>query len=155
GRIIAQRDGAICRATVDGAVWISHLRRRGAAGHTYLKLPAAIALARAGIAVDAPHLPALLGPPTCDTYREIAYHEAGAVGYVHFEFYNGAMSTEQCTRLRAVYRHARSRPTRVIALMGGHDFFSTGIHLTVIEAAANPGTESWSNLNAITDLVHD
>lgn len=28
GEIIAQRTGAICRATVDGAVWITHLKRR-------------------------------------------------------------------------------------------------------------------------------
>ncbi len=29
GEIIAQRHGAICRATVDGAVWVTHLRRSG------------------------------------------------------------------------------------------------------------------------------
>ena len=28
GELIAQRDGAICRATIDGAVWITHLKRR-------------------------------------------------------------------------------------------------------------------------------
>ena len=41
GEIIAQRDGAICRATVDGAVWITHLKRRDADGARYFKLPAA------------------------------------------------------------------------------------------------------------------
>src|SRR6185312_5652561 len=45
------------------------------------------------------------------------------------------------------------RPTSVIALMGGGDFFSNGIHLNVIEAAADPAEESWRNLNAIDDLV--
>ncbi|MDR2983976.1 MAG: formyl transferase [Nocardiopsaceae bacterium] len=155
GQIIAQRNGAICRATVDGAVWITHMRQRGTAGRRFLKLPAAMALGRAGIAVDVRHLPARLGPPATDTYRDIAYHEADGVGYLHFDFYNGAMSTEQCGRLREAYRYARSRPTRVIVLTGGRDFFSTGIHLTVIEAAADPATESLRNLNAITDLVHD
>lgn len=155
GHVIAQRDGAICRATVDGAVWITHLRQHGWAGQRFLKLPAVIALAQAGMEVDLPHAPASLGAPATDTYREIAYHEADGVGYLHFEFYNGAMSTDQAARLRAAYRYARSRPTRVIVLMGGRDFFSTGIHLTVIEAAPDPGAESWRNLNAITDLVHD
>ena len=28
GQILSQRDGAICRATVDGAVWITHLKAK-------------------------------------------------------------------------------------------------------------------------------
>ena len=77
------------------------------------------------------------------------------MGYLRFDFYNGAMSTEQCRRLRAAYAHARTRGTRVIVLLGGHDYFSNGIHLNVIEAAEDPGAESWRNLNAIDDLVRD
>ena len=42
GAIVAQRDGAICRATTDGAVWITHLKRRE--GGTSFKLPATRAL---------------------------------------------------------------------------------------------------------------
>jgi putative two-component system hydrogenase maturation factor HypX/HoxX len=41
----------------------------------------------------------------------------------------------------------------VIVLEGGSDFFSTGIHLNVIEAADDPARESWRNLTAIDDLV--
>ena len=41
------------------------------------------------------------------------------VGYLHFDFYNGAMSTDQCRRLLDAYRYARERDTRVIVLMGG------------------------------------
>ncbi len=41
GEIIAQRHGAVCRAAVDGAVWISHLKRAGGVEGEYLKLPAA------------------------------------------------------------------------------------------------------------------
>ena len=63
------------------------------------------------------------------------------------------MSTDQCRRLLEAYRHARSRPTRVIVLMGGREFFSNGIHLNVIEAADDPAAESWANINAIDDLV--
>jgi putative two-component system hydrogenase maturation factor HypX/HoxX len=39
--------------------------------------------------------------------------------------------------------------------MGGTDFWSNGIHLNLIEASAQPGEESWRNINAIDDLVHD
>jgi hypothetical protein len=38
------------------------------------------------------------------------------------------MSTAQCYRLRDAFLYARSRPTRVIELLGGKDFFSNGIH---------------------------
>jgi putative two-component system protein, hydrogenase maturation factor HypX/HoxX len=40
-------------------------------------------------------------------------------------------------------------------LEGGSDFFSNGIHLNVIEAAADPGEESWWNLHAIDDVVRE
>ena len=33
------------------------------------------------------------------TWRPIRYEEAGAVGYLHFPFYNGAMGTAQCEAL--------------------------------------------------------
>jgi putative two-component system hydrogenase maturation factor HypX/HoxX len=93
-------------------------------------------------------------PP--DVYREIRYEERAGVGYLHFDFYNGAMSTGQCRRLREAYEYARSRSqTKVIALMGGEDFFSNGIHLNVIEAAEDPAIESWWNLLAIDDVVRD
>ena len=88
-------------------------------------------------------------------WREIRYEERDGVGYLHFDFYNGAMSTDQCRRLREAYRYATRRPTAVIVLMGGRDFFSNGIHLNVIEAAEDPATESWWNLHAIDDLVRD
>ncbi len=38
---------------------------------------------------------------------------------------------------------------------GRHDLWSNGIDLTAIEAAADPVVESWRNINAIDDLVHD
>lgn len=63
------------------------------------------------------------------------------------------MSTGQCRRLLAAYRYALSRPTSVLVLGGTRDFFSNGIHLNVIEAAADPAGESWTNLNAMDDLV--
>ncbi len=63
------------------------------------------------------------------------------------------MSTRQCRRLTSALRYARSRATRVLCLLGGRDFWSNGIHLNVIEAADNPASESWRNINAIDDVV--
>jgi putative two-component system hydrogenase maturation factor HypX/HoxX len=137
GELIAQRDGAVCRATVDGAVWITHLKAPGS-----FKLPAVQALG----GVDLPER---------GTWREIAYEERDGVGYLDFDFYNGAMSTDQCRRLLEAYRDALRRPTRVIVLRGGRDFFSNGIHLNVIEAADDPALESWLNLQAIDDVVRE
>ena len=157
GQIVAQRDGAICRATVDGAVWITTLKQ---AGEGALKLPATLALERAGLVVNAPERPVPVHAPAgaAATYREIAYEEdaAAGVGYLRFTFHNGAMSTEQCRRLQDAYAYARSRrETSVIVLLGGRDFFSNGIHLNVIEAADDPAGESWLNLHAIDDVVRD
>jgi len=156
GDIIATRNGAICRATVDGAVWITHLKAKG--GPAPFKLPALRALELGGHTPDAPEIPvALHAPiPPGHTYREISYEEKAGVGYLNFDFYNGAMSTEQCRRLREAYLYARNRrTTKVLVLAGGSDFFSNGIHLNVIEAADNQGEESWYNLHAIDDVVRE
>jgi putative two-component system hydrogenase maturation factor HypX/HoxX len=158
GEIIATRTGAVCRATVDGAVWITHLQRAEASGERFFKLPATQTLALAGRRPQAPEITAAVhaSAPADETYREIVYEEREGVGYLRFEFYNGAMSTEQCQRLLEAYRYARGREqTRVIVLMGGGDFFGNGIHLNVIQAAADPAQESWRNLNAIDDLVRE
>ena len=119
--IIAQRHGAICRGTVDGAVWITHLRRWGPQ-HAHLKLPATRALELAGPSLVVPEIASALhrSPAGEHTYRDISYEEDAGVGYLRFDFYNGAMSTEQCVRLRDAYRYARSRRgTKVIVLMEG------------------------------------
>lgn len=151
GEIIAQRNGAICRAAADGAVWISHLKKKGE--KSFIKLPAAMVLDK--------HLKDVLESPLPlqvsterKTYKEIWYEQKNQVGYLHFEFYNGAMSTEQCQRLREAFLYACRQPTKVIVLMGGHDFWSNGIHLNVIEAAKNAADESWRNIIAMNDLVH-
>jgi putative two-component system hydrogenase maturation factor HypX/HoxX len=153
GAVIAQRDGAICRATTDGAVWIPQLRRRPAPGQpATCKLPATLALG--GWLTGVPHLQVpLVPPPGRRTYQQISYREADGVGYVEFSFPGGAMSTGQCRRLLTAYRHAQARPVRVIVLGGRRDFFANGIHLNVIETAADPAAESWRNINAINDLV--
>ncbi len=146
GQLIGRRETAICRATADGAVWIGHARRAGG-----IKLPVSLAFPEAA---QLPELP--LGgywKAKSPTWQDIAYEEAGGVGFLSFEFYNGAMSTVQCERLTAAFRWASQRPTRVIVLRGGSDFWSNGIHLNLIEAADSPADESWANINAIDDLA--
>jgi len=131
----------LLRATVDGAIAIGHARRA---------------------APDAIKLPALLACPAATTLAErdppaaasdIRYHEAQGVGFLAFEFYNGAMSTSLCEQLAAALDEAAARPTRVLVLEGGRDFWSNGIDLNVIEAAASPADESWRNIAAIDDVA--
>ena len=152
GELLATRLGAICRATSDGAIWLSHLKRKATNGDKpTLKLPAAMVLGEK--IKDLPEIPISIYHSTPNTFREIWYEEKNSVGYLHFDFHNGAMSTEQCLRLRDAVIEVRNRPTRVLVLIGGRSTWSNGVHLNVIEAADNPAEESWHNINAIDDLI--
>ncbi|WFT96885.1 hypothetical protein QA633_07320 [Bradyrhizobium barranii] len=139
GTVVAQCDGALARARVDGAVWIGHVRKLAPKS---LKLPAAKLFA-----AEAAHLP---HRPGCG-YAPIRYREHVEVGELAFSFYNGAMATGDCEALLEAYRAALARPTRVLLLTGGRDYWSNGIHLTEIEAADSPADQSWRNINAIDD----
>ena len=159
GELLARRETAVLRRTIDGALWIGHAKRAGD-----FKLPTTMAFAAemAKFAAALPEAP-LDGwwRAGHETWQDIAYEETGsdenAVGFLHFEFYNGAMSTTQCERLRAALAWARQRPIKVLVLLGGADFWSNGIHLNVIEAASlgdgSPADESWNNINAMNDLA--
>jgi putative two-component system hydrogenase maturation factor HypX/HoxX len=161
GALLATRAGAVCRATVDGAVWIPQLRaRRRPGGPPPFSLPATLALALA--ARDRTDRPPLTLPessvplelaPERRTWSDIRYQEVGEVGLLWFSFPAGAMSTHHCRRLLAAYQEACRRPTSVLVLGSRRDFFSNGIHLNVIEAAPDPAAESWANINAIDDVV--
>ncbi len=150
GELIARRETAICRATVDGAVWIGHVKR-GDSVHPF-KLPATLAFADECTKVPEVALDGCWAQQHA-TWQDIRYEEAQHVGFLHFDFTNGAMGTQQCQRLLAAYRWATARPTKVIVLMGGRDFWSNGVHLNLIEAAESPADESWANINAIDDLA--
>ncbi|MEV8427892.1 enoyl-CoA hydratase-related protein [Streptomyces chartreusis] len=153
GELLATRAGAICRATADGAVWIPELRPRRLPGRPpTFKLPAVRALGDR-LPPLPEHAPPVLPDARERTWTDIRYREDGGAGFLTFAFPGGAMSTEQCRRLLHAYREACSRPTSVLVLGGERDFFSNGIHLGVIEAAADPAAESWANINAIDDLV--
>lgn len=153
GDLLATRAGALCRATADGAVWIPELRApRTPGGPAAPKLPATVALAGRLPALRE-HPAPLHTDPRRRTWSDIGYREEGQTGFLSFSFPGGAMSTDHCRRLLDAYRIACARPTTVLVLGGGRDFFSNGIHLGVIEAADDPAEESWANINAMDDLV--
>jgi putative two-component system protein, hydrogenase maturation factor HypX/HoxX len=146
GTLVARCHGAVQVATRDGSLWIGHGRRApSSTDDIQFKLPVTQVFAAQAASL-----------PETDGYPEIRYEAHGIgderIGVLHFAFYNGAMSTLQCERLLAAYREALRQPTRVLVLAGGPDFFSNGIHLNVIEAAASPADESWRNINAIDDV---
>ncbi len=152
GEVIARRGGAICRATIDGAVWITAITPDPAPGTRRFKIPATLALAeRLNGIPEQPIEDGTEGDPK--TFREISYRETNGVGWLSFEFLNGAMSVDQCRRLLEAYRYAAASPTKVIVLAGGREFWSNGMHLGVIEAAASPAEASWANINAIDDVA--
>ena len=149
GEIIAERDEAICIGTVDGAVWITHLRETDKKS---IKLPAKRVLKNLNVKEEK------IEPwekVDFKTYREILYEEEEGIAYIYFNFYNGAMSTEQCERLRRVVKYAKKRPVKAIVLMGQEDFFSNGMNLNTIENAKSPADESWRNINAMDDLCEE
>ena len=155
GSIAATQHGAVLVRTGTGAgagtLWIGHVRRPVDFGGTGFKLPATMALS--DVLPDVPNLIAPLGSPQ-DGYPEISYRGDGDIGWLTFDFYNGAMSTRQCRRLAAALRYAIAQPTRALVLRGG-EVFSNGIHLNVIEASAQPAAEAWRNINAIDDACRE
>lgn len=152
GQILSQRHHAICVATNDAALWIQCLKKNE---ESAIKLPAAIVLGYKARNIPESLLNIFKDDPNSKTFREIKYEEADEVGYLHFAFYNGAMSTEQCTRLREAFIAAKQRNTKVIVLMGGEDLWSNGIHLNLIEASDDPAQASWENINAMDDLINE
>ena len=164
GEVLARRGPALLKRTVDGAVWIGHVRpddgtAARADGTSVLKLAATRVFA-----TQVANLPELAAPlmRDDDEWDELRYREFGSegarVGWLDFEFHNGAMSERQCMRLRDALRWVRTRPTQVLVLAGGQDFFSNGIHLHDIEAAQRVAGDSaadasWRNINAIDDAA--
>nr|6J0P_A Chain A, Hydrogenase regulation HoxX [Aquifex aeolicus VF5]6J0P_B Chain B, Hydrogenase regulation HoxX [Aquifex aeolicus VF5]6J1E_A Chain A, Hydrogenase regulation HoxX [Aquifex aeolicus VF5]6J1F_A Chain A, Hydrogenase regulation HoxX [Aquifex aeolicus VF5] len=151
GEVLALRDEAVCIGTRDGAVWITHMRERKKES---IKLPSARVLGEflKGVKED-PIKP--WEKVDFKTYREILYEEEDGIGFIHFNFYNGAMSTEQCYRLLETIKYAKKRPVKAIVLLGSEDFFSNGMNLNTIENAESPADESWRNINAIDDVCEE
>jgi putative two-component system hydrogenase maturation factor HypX/HoxX len=84
GEVLARRDGAICIGTVDGALWISHLKAKGFSGNGHenfasentlvpgINLPATEVLG--SLLFGVPEVPlAIDAPADHRTFREIVY----------------------------------------------------------------------------------
>lgn len=144
--IIAKRDGAICVAAIDGALWISHMQEVGR-----FKLPSTYVLKEKIKGVKEIRIP-LIAKYKENTFHEISSKIIGEAGYLYFNFHNGAMHSEQCIRLKYAFEHL-SESCKVIVLMGGEDFFSNGIHLNILQDSKKQGEDGWSNINAMNDVV--
>jgi len=144
--ILAKRDGAICLKTLDGAVWITHLKEiRG------FKLPATYVLKEKLQGIKEERLP-LIFDKSYETFYEVSMQKRDNVAYLFFGFHNGAMSTAQCIRLKYAVEYLKTQ-CEVLVLIGGMDFFSNGIHLNILEDSAKQGEDGWANINAMNDLV--
>lgn len=169
--ILATRNNAVCIPAADGkGIWITHIRRPKVKADKALwpKVPAVSGLMELGI-LSAEMVQKFNMPPPADwslskeqTFQEVWVdfdmdEYSNRTAYLHFDFYNGAMSTEQCSHLieamdYIIQRHA-IQPIKAVVFMAGA-YFSNGIALHVIEAAADPAQESWLNINRIDDVVH-
>ncbi len=144
--IIAKRDGAICLGTIDGAVWVSHLKEPNR-----FKLPSTYVLKDKLKGIKENRLP-LIFDRSYKTFYEISIDEKDEVVYLYFNFHNGAMSSHQCIRLKYAIEYLAAK-CKVLVLMGGVDFFSNGIHLNILEDSKKEGEDGWANINAMNDLI--
>ena len=144
--ILAKRDGAICLKTIDGAIWISHLKEP----HRF-KLPATYVLKDKLLGVKEHRLP-LIFDRGYKTFYEISFKSKDNIAYLYFNFLNGAMSSAQCVRLKYAIEYLSSEFDAVV-LMGGDDFFSNGIHLNILEDSKKKGEDGWENINAMNNLI--
>ncbi len=144
--IIAKRDGAVCVGTIDGALWISHMLEVGR-----FKLPSTYVLKEKIKGVKEVRTPLVVEYGE-KTFHEISYKSISDVCYMYFNFHNGAMSSEQCIRLKYAFEYLKESH-KVVVLMGGADFFSNGIHLNILEDSKKQGEDGWSNINAMNDVV--
>jgi putative two-component system hydrogenase maturation factor HypX/HoxX len=148
GDVLCLHGGAVRVRTGDGTVWLGNLRAgaESSGSAPTVKLPAAMVLANRvepGWRCRSQH---------AQPYREIRYRRDGDVGWLTFEFYNGAMSTQQCRRLARALRHAKAQDTTALVVRGSDEAFSNGIHLNVVEAAADPAREAWANITAMNEV---
>ena len=148
GAVLRHHDDAALVATGDGSVWVGHLRLADPQpGQPGTKLPAATVL---GSRLDAVEY-----GPADDSFRQVRYRRHGPVGWIEFDFYNGAMSPSHCRRLLAALRYATTRDTHVLVLVSGTLAFSNGIHLNVTDASANPARAAWENIRAVNDVCRE
>ncbi|WAR13410.1 HOXX-like protein [Mya arenaria] len=142
GTPVATKHGAVLiSAAGRSGVWIGQMK--GFTNDPCIKLPSSYILPV--------KLPAHREP--CD-FEEIKVVQEGDVCSVYFDFYNGAMDTPQAVRLQRTLLDVAALPhIKVVALMGGERFFSTGIHLCVIQNSGDKQRTASANINAINDVI--
>ncbi|CAN8097621.1 unnamed protein product [Discula destructiva] len=177
GTIVAVRDEAVCFKTTDKkGIWITHVRRvkKKTDAKLWPKIPAASGLCEVGL-LNGETIAKLTKPYATNNWAKSPHStnqdiwvdfvvEANTpvpnrAAYIYSDFYNGAMSTAQCEKLIEALQfvlstHTTQDPLAAVVMMGGSGYFSNGIHLNVIEAAADPALESWNNINRINDVVY-
>lgn len=143
GQVLGVRDGAVLVGTIDGAVWFGQARDE----QSRVKVPAAWLL-------DLGERPPVLLDRGGAGQRRVSYRRHGDVGVVSWRLPGGAMNVRTCRRILRALRHAAAQPTTAIVLANSTAGpWSNGIDLNAIEAAHDPGRESWVNINAIDDLA--
>ncbi|MFU8878159.1 MAG: hydrogenase maturation protein, partial [Wenzhouxiangellaceae bacterium] len=150
GALLACSGGAVLVGTRDAALWIGKLKLEG--DKTFKRRAGDVLGQRTKGLPEVPLEPFSEPGRGSIRYRQHS-GEHGPVGVLEFDFYNGAMSTQDCRDLLAVWQQVRQRDARVVVLAGGSDFWSNGMDLNTIEAAESPADESWANINAIDDLA--
>ncbi|KAL3831406.1 hypothetical protein ACJMK2_023157 [Sinanodonta woodiana] len=146
GKIIGRKHGAILvKAGDENGVWIGQLKR-------HVKQPALKLQSVSALPFNIARNLEILAHD-CE-FSDIRVIRHGPLCYIHFDFYNGAMDKVQCIRLKSeIEKIAKCADVRMLVLMGGDRFFSTGIHLCSIEANENKYSEAWANINMINDVI--
>lgn len=145
--IIAKRDGAICIGTLDGAIWVSHLKKEAG-----IKLPSTYVLKENIKGVKEQRIPLILNSDNRNTFHEIYVEKKEDIAFLYFDFHNGAMNAEQAIRLKYAIEYLKEE-CKILVLMGANEFFSNGIHLNILEDSKKQGEDGWSNINAMNDVV--
>ena len=154
-----KKNGAILFSTKspNEFLWVTQMKKKGS-----FKLPAEQALKKhPTLQFFVNSLPEYVSRSS-EEFSRTAWNEIHCkidkslgVAYLHFDFCNGAMSTDQATRLKSVYDYLSKERSdvRAIVLMGGRDSFSNGIHLNVIHNSSDPVSEATKNIEAIDDVT--
>lgn len=150
GEIIAIQEGAVCRATRDGAVWIRQMKCKDHPGLSPIKLSAAQVCRKI---LPTAQLEKIACMEQQQDLHDIHINRHADTAYIYFNFYNGAINTQQCIDLKNQLVSIKNTDIKTLVFMGGEDFFNNGIHLNYIEGSEDPALESWRNINAIDDLV--
>ena len=147
GSVVGYRNGAVLVKTKDAPLWITHLKKANS-----LKIPSMSYFNQK--AFHAIKAPVLVHNGKPKTFQDIWVNVHDQIACLNFNFLNGAMSTEQLTRLNAAINQVAQMPNiKVVVLRGADDFFSNGINLNTIASASSAYEESYKNINAINDCI--